>query len=278
MTTDNKTLGNNAMNLQELSKTLRHKALEMALHAGKNGAHLGGGLSVIELMAVLYGQIMNVSSTDPLNIGRDRLVVSKGHCVLAYYAALHHFGFLTDEDLSGFEVNGSALHGHATRDLRMGIEFSGGSLSMGVPFAVGLALAARRQSHQGRVYVLVGDGECDEGLVWEASMAAANFKLDNLTLIVDANKLQYDGPTLEIMNKGSLSEKFAAFGFHAIEVDGHDVNALVNAFEATVVGQPKALIAHTIKGKGVSFMENKREWHHSVLSQTQYEQALAEQE
>lgn len=264
------------MDLFELSKTLRLKALKMAFQAGKNGAHLGGGLSVIEIMAALYGHVLNISSKDPFNVSRDRFVVSKGHCVLAYYGALHHFGFLTDNDLDGFEVNGSSLHGHATRDLQMGIEFSGGSLSMGVPFAVGLAIAARRHAHKGHVYVLVGDGECDEGLVWEASMAAANFKLNNFTIIIDANKLQYDGPTSEIMNVGSLSEKFRSFGFHAIDVDGHNVNELVAAFAVETHNCPKAVIAHTIKGKGVSFMENKREWHHSVLNKIQYDQAVAE--
>lgn len=248
----------------------------MALDAGKNGAHLGGGLSVIEIMATLYGQVLNVSSEDPLNSNRDRFVVSKGHCVLAYYAALNHFGFLSDNLIGEFEVNGSALHGHATRDLQMGIEFSGGSLSMGVPYAVGLALAMRLQNIDCGVYVLVGDGECDEGLVWEASMAAANFRLNRFTLIVDANKLQYDGPTEEIMDKGSLSKKFAAFGFHAIDVDGHDVDALLSAFSFNTTDQPKAIIAHTIKGGGISFMENKREWHHSVLSLSQYNQAIEE--
>lgn len=264
-------------NLQILSKMLRLKALEMALHAGKNGAHLGGGLSVIEIMAALYGNVMDVSSTNPFNPERDRLVVSKGHCVLAYYAVLHHFGFLSDEELAGFEVNGSSLHGHATRDVSMGVEFSGGSLSLGVPFGVGMAMAARREARKSRIFVLVGDGECDEGLVWEASMAAANFKLDNFTLIVDANKLQYDGLTTEIMDKGSLSEKFRAFGFFVLDVDGHDVDSLVKAFEADNQGRPKAVVAHTVKGKGVSFMEHKREWHHSVLSASQYQQAVAEQ-
>lgn len=264
------------MNLKQLSKTLRLKALKMALDAGHNGAHLGGGLSVIEIMATLYGQVLNISNADPLSTNRDRFVVSKGHCVLAYYAALHHFGFLSDAQINSFEKNGSSLHGHATRDLSMGVEFSGGSLSMGLPFAVGLALAIRNQHSRARVYVLVGDGECDEGLVWEAAMAASHFKLDNLTLIVDANKLQYDGVTDQVMSKGSLSEKFSAFGFKSIDVDGHDVDALTFAFSESVKGQPKAIVAHTIKGKGISFMEHRREWHHSVLSESQYHQAVAE--
>ncbi|MDR3724532.1 MAG: transketolase [Terracidiphilus sp.] len=273
----NDTAKSQAVNLQELSRALRLKALEMAFHAGKSGAHLGGGLSVIEIMAALYGRVMNVSSADPTNPERDRLVVSKGHCVLAYYAALHYFGFISDGELAGFEVNGSSLHGHATRNVRMGIEFSGGSLSMGASFGVGVAMAMRREGRTNHVYVLVGDGECDEGLVWEASMAAANFKLDNLTMIVDANALQYDGPTSEIMDKGSLTEKFRAFGFLAMDVNGHDTDALVQAFGADSQGRPKAIVAHTVKGKGVSFMEQKREWHHSVLNASQYQQAIAEQ-
>jgi len=259
----------------ELAYRMRLLALEMAHKSGKNGAHLGGGLSAIEIMAALFGNVLRVDPANPTDENRDRLVVSKGHCVLAYYTALQLAGWMTREELDQFEVNGQHLHGHATRNLEQGIEFSGGSLSMGMSFAVGEALACKKKGLTSRVYVLVGDGECDEGLVWESAMSAANFGLDNLTVIVDQNQLQYDGLTTDVMNQFSLAEKFRAFGFDTVEVDGHDVDAL-----SKVLGQqgikPRCVIAKTVKGKGVSFMEGVKEWHHGTLNDSQYEQALQE--
>jgi len=263
--------------LKILSSSLRRRALEIAFHARKHGAHLGGGLSAIEIFATIYGSILNYNSKSPLDENRDRLIVSKGHCVLAYYAALEYAGFLTKEDIESFETNGSPFHGHATRDLNHGIEFSGGSLSLGMSFSIGVAIALKKKKRNNRVYTIVGDGECDEGLVWEAAMSAANFKLDNFTLIVDANQLQYDGYTKDIMNQISLADKFRSFGFQSIEIDGHDCQEIYDALKIRATDKPVAVIAHTVKGKGVSFMENKKEWHHSSLSQEQYEQALREQ-
>ena len=153
------------MNLKELSRSLRLRALEMALESGKNGAHLGGGLSTIEIMATLYGEVMHFDINSPETPNRDRLIVSKGHCVLAYYTALEKYGFLSKDELNQFETNGSLLHGHASRDILKGIEFSGGSLSMGVSFAVGVAIASKKLNLTNHIYVIVGDGECDEGLV-----------------------------------------------------------------------------------------------------------------
>lgn len=266
----------NIEQLDKLALQLRRRALEVALRSGKNGAHLGGGLSLIEVFATLYGKVLKYNVAQPLNEERDRLIVSKGHCVLAYYTALEFVGYLTKEDIDSFESNGSHFHGHATRNLQYGIEFSGGSLSMGLSFAVGVAIAAKKKAINNRVYAIVGDGECDEGLVWEAAMSASNYRLDNLTVIVDCNGLQYDGLTKDVMNHLSLVEKFRAFGFFTIEVDGHDCNALYEAFQKRNKNTPIAIVAHTVKGKGVSFMENKKEWHHSTLSQQQYEQALSE--
>jgi transketolase len=262
---------------RNLAIQLRNVSLKMALGVGKTGSHLGAGLSSVEIFAVLYGKVLNTSpgkSSDPT---RDRLVLSRGHSVLSYYAALCEMGFLSREELSQFEVNGAFLHGHATRELSKGIEFSGGSLGMGITYAVGVALAAKLKSQPQNVYVIIGDGECDEGIVWEACMCAAHYKLDNLTVIVDHNKLQYDGKPSEIMNLGDLKAKLTAFGLHAVEVDGHSVEELSCAFDLAVSGQPKAIIAHTVKGKGVSFMEGRKEWHHSPLSQEQFNQAMAEQ-
>ncbi|MEG2341174.1 MAG: transketolase [Odoribacter sp.] len=265
------------MEIQELAKRMRLKALEMAFKSGKNGAHLGGGLSVIEIMATLYGGVLRLDFQDPYDENRDRLVVSKGHCVLAYYTALREAGFITDEEIDSFETIGACLHGHACRSLKKGIEFSGGSLSMGFSFAVGQAIACKKKKLNNRVYCIVGDGECDEGLIWEAAMAASNFSLSNLTVIIDKNNLQYDGSTVCVMNSDSLADKFRSFGFETYEIDGHDCEVLLSVLTRKN-GKPVCIVANTVKGKGVSFMEGVREWHHGVLSQIQYEQAAKEVE
>lgn len=263
--------------LKKLSYKLRKQSLDIAFSAGRNGAHLGGGLSTIEIFSTLYGAVMKFDSSSPLSEDRDRLIISKGHCVLAYYSVLNHFGFLSDEEIALFEKNGAFLHGHATRSLEHGIEFSGGSLGMGLPFAVGIALALKKKQNRRKVYCIVGDGECDEGSIWEALMSAAHFRLDNLVVIVDKNGLQYDGPTEDIMKANSLTSKFQSFGFETMEVDGHSEKELYNSFTSfSSKGMPKAIIAKTVKGKGVSFMENVKEWHHSVLNEAQYTQALEE--
>lgn len=265
------------MDLKHFSKDLRLLALKMAYDSGKNGSHVGPGLSSIEIMATLYGDVLKYDVNHPEDENRDRLVISKGHCVLAYYSALNKVGFLSDEDIASFETNGSHFHGHAMRNLENGIEFSGGSLSMGMTFAVGLSLSCKRKGLSNRVFALVGDGECDEGLIWEAAMAAAHYELNNFTVIVDRNKLQYDGPTQNVMNQIDLGKKFEAFGFDVMVVDGHDCAALSKALRKTS-DRPTCVIADTIKGKGVSFIEGVKEWHHHTLSQEQYEQAVKEVE
>ncbi len=265
------------MDLKQFSKELRLSALKMAYDCGKNGSHVGPGLSSIEIMATLYGDVLKYDVNHSEDENRDRLVVSKGHCVLAYYSALNKVGFLSDEDIASFETNGSHFHGHAMRNLENGIEFSGGSLSMGMTFAVGLALSCKRKGNTNRVFALVGDGECDEGLIWEAAMSAAHYGLNNFTVIVDRNKLQYDGPTEKVMNQIDLAKKFEAFGFDVFVVDGHDCDALSKALKKTT-DKPTCVIADTIKGKGVSFIEGVKEWHHHTLSQEEYEQAVKEVE
>lgn len=265
------------MDLKQFSKELRLSALKMACDCGKNGSHVGPGLSAIEIIATLYGDVLRYDVNNPNDENRDRLVVSKGHCVLAYYSALNKVGFLSDEDIASFETNGSHFHGHAMRNLANGIEFSGGSLSMGMTFAVGLALSCKRKGLSSRVFALVGDGECDEGLIWEAAMSAAHYKLNNFTVIVDRNKLQYDGPTQDVMNQIDLGKKFEAFGFDVTVVDGHDCDELSKALKKTTA-KPTCVIADTIKGKGVSFIEGVKEWHHHTLTPEQYEQARKEVE
>lgn len=265
------------MELSQLAKSLRLSALEMAFNAGKNGSHLGAGLSAVEIFAALYGKVLryDISKCDDEN--RDRLIVSKGHCVLSYYSALRWAGFMTDEDIRSFETNGSHFHGHAMRSLGKGIEFSGGSLSMGMSFAGGIALACKKKGLKSRIYTIVGDGECDEGLIWESAMSAANYGLNNFYVILDRNKLQYDGPTAEVMNQIDLGEKFKAFGFEVRIVDGHNPDALAEALDK-VSDKPVCVIADTVKGKGVSFMEGQKEWHHHTLTAEQYEQARREVE
>jgi transketolase len=260
-----------------MTKNMRRRALEMAWKAGNNGAHLGGGLSCMEIFAVLYGSIMNFQVADPDWAERDRFLVSKAHCVLAYYTALYEVGFLSLEELDTFEQNGSFLAGHPTVDLTHGIEYGGGSLGMAFSVGVGMAWDAKQKKRNNRVFVLLGDGECDEGSNWEAFMAASQFNLGNLVVIIDQNHLQYDGATTEIMNLGNLLQKLNSFDWEVMEVNGHDIQALYETLSIPMQeNKPRVIIADTIKGKGVSFMEGVREWHHGILKRDQYELAIKE--
>jgi transketolase len=263
--------------IKALAQRMRNRSLKMALDCDRNGSHLGSALSAIEIFASLYGHVLKYDSAKSSDPERDRLIVSKGHCVLAYYTALNEAGFLTESDLESFEKNGSRLHGHATRDINSGIEFSGGSLGMGLSYGIGVAIAGKANKHAYHVYVIIGDGECNEGIVWESCMAASHYGLDNLTVIIDDNKLQYDGESAKVMNMINLKTKFEAFGFYTHDIDGHNVEELVHALKDTKAGMPSMVIANTVKGKGVSFMENKKEWHHSRLSKEQYDIAMSEQ-
>ncbi|MDR2761865.1 MAG: transketolase [Planctomycetaceae bacterium] len=260
-----------------MAKSMRLNALKMALNAGNIGAHLGGGFSCIEIFAVMYGGIMNFNISDPMWDERDRFLVSKAHCVLAYYTALYEVGFISLEELETFESNGSFLAGHPMRNLKYGIEYSGGSLGLALSVGVGMAWDAKQKKRKNRVFVLLGDGECDEGSNWEAFMSASQFCLDNLIVIIDKNNLQYDGLTSEIMNLGNLSQKLMSFGWEVFEVNGHNVQAIYEILTLPIQGsKPRVIIADTIKGKGVSFMEGNREWHHKTLNQVQFETAISE--
>jgi transketolase len=259
------------------ARQMRIYALEMSLAAGPVGAHLGGGLSMIEIIAALYFGALSYHVENPRWELRDRFILSKGHGALAYYAALSLAGFFDKKYLATFKSNDTFLTGHPHMDLERGIEFSSGSLGQGLSLGVGTALALRSRANQtSRVYVLVGDGEINEGSIWEAAMSAAHFKLSNLTLIVDKNELQYDGGTREVLDMGNLAAKWKSFGWTALTVDGHDLSALLGALQ-TSHDKPLAIIANTVKGKGVSFMENNRAWHHCRLTQAQFDQAMAEQ-
>jgi len=265
--------------LRILADKMRLKALEMAYRAGSTGAHIGPALSCIEILACIYGAFMAPGNDHTQFRCRNVFIPSKAHCVLSLYTALAYTGHFSEYELDTFELDGSELTGHPVMNPTKGIEFSGGSLGMGPSQAIGLALAFRRKGLNGNVFVLLGDGECDEGAVWEAAMCAAHFKLDNIIFIIDKNKLQYDGPTEDILALGNLSDKFRSFGFDVNEVDGHNVEELYSTLRKLVSDRnqrPKAVVALTVKGKGVSFMENKKEWHHARLSKPQYEMAVKE--
>ena len=208
---------------------------------------------------------------------RDRFILSKGHGALGYYTALMAAGIISEEILQTFQTNGSDLTGHPVMNLKLGIESSNGSLGHGLSMGVGLALAARRKTKKHRIYVLLGNGECNEGSVWEAIMSAAYFKLDNLIAIVDDNGFQNDGNSEAIMECGDFGDKWKSFGWNVCSVDGHNISKLYNAFvEGDVKNKPKVVVAATIKGKGVTFMENDNAWHHNRLTKEKYKQALQE--
>lgn len=263
---------------QEKTLNMRKDSLKMSLAAGASGAHLGGGLSMMEIMAVLYLGVMKIYPDNMEDENRDRFILSKGHGTLALYTAMNQVGLISDEELFTFKSNDTFLTGHPIINLKRGIEFSSGSLGQGVSLGVGTALALKRKNNNSsRIFVLVGDGECDEGSVWEAAMSAAHYNLKNLIVIIDKNGLQYDGATEKVLSLGNLSSKWEAFGWDALDVDGHNIEQLYHVFQEKH-DKPLAVVAHTIKGKGISFMENNPLWHHSVLSADKYKEALADLE
>ena len=245
---------------------------------GAKAGHPGGSLSATEMFTYLYFKEMNIDPSNPKWEDRDRFVLSKGHCAPALYATLANRGYFSVEELTTLRKIGSRLQGHPDMTLTPGVDMSAGSLGLGISSAAGMALAAKIDGKDYRVYTAVGDGESEEGQVWEACMFAAHYKLDNLCVIIDWNGLQIDGPVAEVMNPTPHDKKLEAFGFHVISIDGHDFNAIEAAFNEakTVKGKPTAIIAKTVKGKGVSFMENKVNWHGSAPNDEQYAAAVAE--
>ena len=262
--------------LKEAAKNIRIGIVK-GTHAAKSG-HPGGSLSIADLLAYLYFEEMNIDPANPAKPDRDRFVLSKGHCAPALYATLANRGYFPTEELTTLRKIGSRLQGHPDMTLTPGVDMSSGSLGLGISSAAGMALAGKIDGKDYRVYTIIGDGESEEGQVWEACMFAAHYKLDNLCVIVDWNGLQIDGPIAEVMDPTPHDKKLEAFGFHVISVDGHSFEDLERAFaEArTIKGKPTAIVAKTVKGKGVSFMENKVNWHGSAPNDEQYEAALAE--
>lgn len=250
---------------------MKLKALDMALSTSF-GAHIGGGFSAMEIMRCLY-EVANIPNSQDEH--RDRIIMSKGHGVLALYTALWKKGLMTEEDLATFETDGTLFHGHAHRNLEKGIEFSGGSLGLGISYAVGVAKACKKKGLGNRIYVILGDGEMDEGIVWEALMSIVNFGLDNVTVIVDRNQYQLDGPTSEIMNLLSVEDKLKAFGYEVETVNGHSIQDLLNVLSKTS-DKPRAIVADTIKANGISFLMNNKISHQCVLPRKKYELAVEE--
>lgn len=269
----------NEQEIQRLKKiaTRIRKHVITSTFCAKSG-HPGGSLSIADIVTVLYFKEMNVSPDKKDDPDRDRFVLSKGHCAPALYAALAVKGYFPEEDLKTLRKVDSCLEGHPSAGTVPGVDISTGSLGQGISNAAGVALAGKIDKKDYRVYTILGDGECEEGEVWEAAMCAAHYGLDNLCAFVDVNGLQIDGPTDEVMNPNPIGDKFRAFGWHVIEIDGHDLNAIEAALSAakSVKGRPSAIIAKTVKGKGVSFMENKASWHGVAPNEEQTGQALAE--
>ena len=246
-------------------------------HSAKAG-HPGGSLSAADLFTYLYFQELNVDPANPKWEDRDRFVLSKGHTAPGLYAALAHRGFFPVEDLTTLRHIDSYLQGHPNMNSVPGVDMSTGSLGQGISCAVGMAMGLKHQGKTPRVYTLLGDGEIQEGQVWEACMAASHYKLDNLVVIVDNNGLQIDGDVAKVMSPYPIADKLEAFGFHTIAIDGHDFDQMEKAFaEAkTVKGQPTAIVMKTVKGKGVSFMENNAGWHGKAPNDAEYAQAMDE--
>ena len=262
--------------LANIANDIRIEIIEQVYNA--NSGHPGGSLSCADILAVLYFNQMNIDSENPNAKGRDRFVLSKGHCAPALYATLARKEYFDKELLKGFRKVESNLQGHPDMKKVPGVDMSTGSLGQGLSAAVGMAISSKMEHEGYRVYCLLGDGELEEGQVWEAAMSASKNKLDNLCAIVDYNTLQIDGNVEEVAGLIDIKEKFESFGFNVIEVNGHDIEALIHAFNSAKhqKDMPSVIIAHTIKGKGVSFMEGKAEWHGKAPNQEQYEEAINE--
>ena len=266
------------LELQKVANEVR-KDIVTAVHAAKAG-HPGGSLSAADVFTYLYFEEMNIDPKDPKKADRDRFVLSKGHTAPGYYSTLAHRGFFPVEDLTTLRKVGSYLQGHPDMKHIPGVDMSSGSLGQGISAAVGMAISAKLSNDDYRVYTLLGDGEIQEGQVWEASMLAGHRKLDNLVVIVDNNNLQIDGKITDVNSPYPIDKKFEAFNFHVINIDGNDFDQIEAAFKEArkTKGMPTAIIAKTIKGKGVSFMEDQAGWHGKAPSDEQYAQAMEELE
>lgn len=266
-----KELKNNAIKIR--------KGIIEQVYNAKSG-HPGGALSCADILTVLYFYEMNIDPKKPDDLKRDRFVLSKGHASPALYSTLANRGYFEEEELKTFRNVNSKLQGHPDMTKVIGVDMTTGSLGQGISAANGMALASKLNKNGIRIYCLLGDGEIEEGQVWEAAMSSAHYKLDNLCLIVDNNNLQIDGTIEEVMSSYPIDKKFETFGFNVINIDGHNIEEIIDAFNQAkqVKGKPTAIIAKTIKGKGVSFMENQAKWHGKAPNEEEYKQAISELE
>jgi transketolase len=266
----------NSKNLTELAKAIRRDILNLCFKTGSS--HIGSSFSIVEILTALYFKSMNVSPQTAKSPERDRFILSKGHGCPALYVTLHHRGFISRDVLEGFAADGGTLEQHPTRKLEWGIECSTGSLGHGLSVGAGMALAAKRDKRDYRVFVLLSDGETNEGSTWEAAMFAAQHRLDNLIAVIDYNKMQALGKTEEVIHLEPYAEKWESFGWSTVEVNGHDIGELRNAFDRIPFshGKPSCVIAHTVKGKGVCFMENDLLWHYRCPDPEEFEKAICE--
>lgn len=267
---------NNKKTLEEISKLMRKDIVSMLTESASG--HPGGSLSIVDILAVLFFEEMNIDSSKVNDPNRDRFVLSKGHAAPALYSALARKGYFDVEELNTLRKINSRLQGHPNMNDIPGIDMSTGSLGQGISAAVGMAIAGKLDKKNYRVFAILGDGELEEGQVWEAAMSAAHYKLDNLTAFVDNNGLQIDGNIEDVMNPGPIDKKFEAFGWNVLTIDGHNYDEIQDAISKAkqVKGQPTVIVCNTIKGKGVSFMENQAGWHGNAPSKEQCEQALKE--
>lgn len=266
----------NIKELEKLANEIRIQIINQVYNA--NSGHPGGSLSSTDILTVLYFNQMNINEKEPQSPLRDRFVLSKGHCVPALYATLAKRGFIKEEELTKFRKIDGLLQGHPDKNKVPGIDMSTGSLGQGLSVANGMAISSK-MNHEGyRVYCLLGDGEIEEGQVWEAAMTASKYKLDNLCVVVDSNNLQIDGTVEKVKGLDNIEGKFKNFGFNTIVVNGHDMQQLIDSFETAKLtkGKPTVIIAKTVKGKGVSFMEGKAEWHGKAPNEEQYKKAMEE--
>lgn len=263
---------------KKLTNQIRKGVLEYAYRT--KSTHIGSNFSIIEVLTALYFEHLNVSPDRKFDTGRDRFILSKGHACLSLYIILHKMGFISKETLDSFAVDGGLLEHHTRRNLEMGVEMSAGSLGHGLGVGAGMALAAKKDNSSHKVYVLLSDGEMDEGSNWEAVLFAAQHKLDNLVAIVDYNKMQALGNTSEVINLDPFADKFMSFGWGAVDIDGHNYQQITAALKNLPIkkGRPSVIISNTVKGKGVSFMEGNLLWHYRIPSGEEYKKAMEELE
>ena len=264
-------------NIENKALSMRRNILEMAFSGNGKSSHIGGGLSIVDIVATLYFGVLRIDKGDPLNENRDRFILSKGHGVLGFYTALFEIGLISKNELMSFNKDGTFLFGHPIMNRSKGIEFSNGSLGMGLSLGVGVALSGLIRKLNYKVYVLIGDGECNEGSIWESAMSASHYNLKNIVAIVDKNNLQQTGSCENIMSMGDLSSKWRSFDWNVVEVNGHNIKDLYEVFSSFKEQEgPMAVIANTVKGKGFSFTENNNSWHHGPMTKAQYNNGIEE--